>query len=613
MATYREIHGKTIKSLSTDPSAETDAGQIWYNTASDTFKSIVSISAWSSGSPLINSRRVGSAGGTGIQTAALAVAGYTGTAATNLVEEYNGSGWATGGNYPGSINDLAAAGTQTAGLGFGGNPGYVTTTAEYNGSSWTAGNALNLGRTWLGGSGTQTAALGYAGYRSGGGVRNVTEEYDGTNWTSGNVMGTARYVVPGTEGTQTASFCAGGLIPPSTVQTINEEYDGTNWTAGTVLPSVRWSAAGAGTLTAGLIAGGASNHPATTLLATSLSYDGTTWAATPNLATARNSVGGAGASSSSAVVFGGMTPSITSVTEEYSSSANVITASAWSAGGAAPSGLAGSAYAGTKETGQTWGGDTGTGPWPTASFEYNGTSWTSSGSIPKAANGQGRAGISGPAVLSFGHAQPGTNTETWEGDGSSWTTQNALNTGRGFYGTGAGPQTAAVGVGGNTSAGAATAISNAHENYDGTDWTSKTVFPTPANWVGTVGTQTALFAFAGFPYTGNSWDGSSWTAAPANSLNRPNFYGGSGGVSATSAYIFAGYHPPSWANTNYTEHYDGTSWTTQPNLATARGNFGGDGASSNGLFASSSYPGVTSTEEFSTETTAINVKTLTQS
>ena len=178
MATYREIHGKTIKSLSTDPSAETDAGQIWYNTASDTFKSIVSISAWSSGSPLINSRRVGSAGGTGIQTAALAVAGYTGTAATNLVEEYNGSGWATGGNYPGSINDLAAAGTQTAGLGFGGNPGYVTTTAEYNGSSWTAGNALNLGRTWLGGSGTQTAALGYAGYRSGGGVRNVTEEYD---------------------------------------------------------------------------------------------------------------------------------------------------------------------------------------------------------------------------------------------------------------------------------------------------------------------------------------------------------------------------------------------------------------------------------------------------
>ena len=87
MSTYREIHGKAIRSVTTDPSAETDAGQIWYNTASDTFKSIVNISAWSSGSPLINSRRLGSSGGTGIQTAALAVAGYNGTAATNVVEE----------------------------------------------------------------------------------------------------------------------------------------------------------------------------------------------------------------------------------------------------------------------------------------------------------------------------------------------------------------------------------------------------------------------------------------------------------------------------------------------------------------------------------------------
>jgi len=46
MATYRGIHGKAIKSLSTDPSAETDAGQIWYNTTSNTFKSIVSSGAW---------------------------------------------------------------------------------------------------------------------------------------------------------------------------------------------------------------------------------------------------------------------------------------------------------------------------------------------------------------------------------------------------------------------------------------------------------------------------------------------------------------------------------------------------------------------------------------
>ena len=40
MATYREIHGKAIKSLDTDPTAETDAGQIWYNTVSNTFKHV---------------------------------------------------------------------------------------------------------------------------------------------------------------------------------------------------------------------------------------------------------------------------------------------------------------------------------------------------------------------------------------------------------------------------------------------------------------------------------------------------------------------------------------------------------------------------------------------
>jgi hypothetical protein len=278
----------------------------------------------------------------------------------------------------------------------------------------------------------------------------------------------------------------------------------------------------------------------------------------------------------------------------------MVLAGSWASGGAAPGGLGGSALSGTKESAQQWGGDNGGGTptWPTTSYSYNGSTWTSAGSIPSGHNSMGRGGSVSTAVLSMGHSQTSGATETWEGDGSSWSSGNALNTGRAFYGTGCGPQTAAVGVGGNTAAGAAPGISNAHENYDGTNWTSKTVFPTTADWVGSVGTQTALMAFAGFPYNGNSWDGSSWTAAPSNSMNRPNFYGGSGGASATSAYIFGGYFPPSWANTNYTEHYDGTSWATQPNMATARGNFGGAGAGSNGLLAGSSYPNNTAVEEF---------------
>ena len=41
MSTYREIHGRAIRSVSTDPTAEVTEGEIWYNTNSDTFKSVV--------------------------------------------------------------------------------------------------------------------------------------------------------------------------------------------------------------------------------------------------------------------------------------------------------------------------------------------------------------------------------------------------------------------------------------------------------------------------------------------------------------------------------------------------------------------------------------------
>jgi hypothetical protein len=40
MTTYRNIHGRSIKSVSTDPTAEVIEGEIWYNTNSETFKSV---------------------------------------------------------------------------------------------------------------------------------------------------------------------------------------------------------------------------------------------------------------------------------------------------------------------------------------------------------------------------------------------------------------------------------------------------------------------------------------------------------------------------------------------------------------------------------------------
>jgi hypothetical protein len=61
--------------------------------------------------------------------------------------------------------NLAGAGTQTAGLGFGGYDTALTAaTEEYNGHTWTTSPpGLNTARGYLGGCGTQTAALAFGG------------------------------------------------------------------------------------------------------------------------------------------------------------------------------------------------------------------------------------------------------------------------------------------------------------------------------------------------------------------------------------------------------------------------------------------------------------------
>jgi hypothetical protein len=85
----------------------------------------------------------------------------------NATEEYDGTSWATS---PGSLNtgrsNLGGAGTQTAGLAFGGNypPAITGATEEYDGTSWaTSPGSLNTARRYLAGCGIQTAALAFGG------------------------------------------------------------------------------------------------------------------------------------------------------------------------------------------------------------------------------------------------------------------------------------------------------------------------------------------------------------------------------------------------------------------------------------------------------------------
>ena len=117
---------------------------------------------------------------------------------------------------------LAGAGTQTAGLAFGGTPipSNGTATEEYNGSSWTAGGALNTARKTLAGGGLQTAGLAFGGSPP---TTGATEKYNGSSWTSTSSMNQARTELAGA-GLQTAALAFSGDTPPSGAGTATEEF-----------------------------------------------------------------------------------------------------------------------------------------------------------------------------------------------------------------------------------------------------------------------------------------------------------------------------------------------------------------------------------------------------
>jgi hypothetical protein len=93
MTTYKEIHGKAIRSVSSNLSDSNAEGQIWYNDSTNNFKTILPSEAWSSAANTLNSKQ--RPGGCGTQIAGLICGGFNAPpngAAFNGTEEYNGIG-----------------------------------------------------------------------------------------------------------------------------------------------------------------------------------------------------------------------------------------------------------------------------------------------------------------------------------------------------------------------------------------------------------------------------------------------------------------------------------------------------------------------------------------
>ena len=188
MATYKGIQGYSVQKLATDPTASETVGQLWYNSGTGKFKiSTEGAGAWSAG------------------------------VAYNSGRQY-----------------IVGAGTNTAGIIFGGSPSALTET--FDGSTWTAVNSLNVAVSQSGGatSGTQSATLSF-GMPSGN-----TETWNGTCWSEGSNMGTGRYIGQASGGTATAAIAMGGT--PYTVNT--EIYNGTSWTEVNNMQAARGEKAG---------------------------------------------------------------------------------------------------------------------------------------------------------------------------------------------------------------------------------------------------------------------------------------------------------------------------------------------------------------------------------
>ena len=275
MTTYRKIHGRAIKSVSTNLSAPSAEGQIWFNTTDNKFKSVVNLDAWiSSGSLFLLLDKIQKDAGT--QTAGLASSGATGPS----------------------------------------GPAFLNTSCEYNGTGWSSTTTKNTpGVIAEAVFGTQTAAVAAGGYNNSGSTVNTVEEYNGSSWTAVNTLPAAQRSGMGC-GAENSGLVAGGEA--ATVLTNTQEYDGTNWTAGGAIPAATYNAGAGGTSESNSwFAGGGDGFKNATLI-----YDGSSWTASGNINTARDQHGGAGISTA-ALIFGGRTPpgpAVSSATENFDGS-----------------------------------------------------------------------------------------------------------------------------------------------------------------------------------------------------------------------------------------------------------------------------------------------------
>jgi hypothetical protein len=630
MTTYKSIIGKAVKNLSSNPDNIQAEGQVWYNSTDNAFKNVITSSTFSSAASLISARS-DFRGTFGTQSAFKGAGGFTTTPTGNTpaltdVEDYDGTGFTSAAVLPLATRNQGGGGTTSAGWVAGGrryptSPANQTNkTQEWDGSSWSEGGNLGSSKYGNSGTGTLTAGLVSGGFDNAApGNLNETEEYNGSTWSEQNNMGTARYRTAAT-GTQTATILFGGVTYPGSPQDVDnvEEYDGTSWTTLTSLPSDRGMGHAFGTTTNAIVTGGRTGPPGASN--TTLQWDGTSYTSFPTLSTARfNGGDGAITSPTAGIVAGGYSTTSLTTVEEYNQSGIVTTGAAFASGGNLVDGrgFLQSATQATQNAGLIFGGwQPGT---AAASLveEYDGSSWSEVNNMPETKYYAAGAGTQTAALGAGGYGgSPETvNNKTFEYDGTNWTSGGNLTVNRAFLG-GTGTLTAAVVFGGGSGgAGGPTAT----EEYNGSSWTAGNVLPQSNTSMIAVGIQTAALSAGGDPATAKNssaeYDGTNWTAG--NNMNIIRANQGAGFGVQTSAIVACGNTPPGNNAISSSEQYNGTSFVTGVSASTARKYLGSSGATqANGLISGGDIDtsnNTNATEEYTPESTALNVKTITVS
>ena len=514
---------------------------------------------WSSGEDL--GTAASSQLGTGTLTAGLVYGGSvdpSGQEGVVTTLEYDGTDYSSGGDLnTARFSAGSGAGTQTAALCSSGyHDANVTNTEEYNGSAWTAGEAIDTAKRDYGQCGTLTASLIFGGIDPNGRT-NSTELYDGTDYSAGPNLNQQRSAVAAS-GTQTLALGMGGYKDPGYANNI-EQYDGTSWSelSGN-LATARDGGFGSrgGTAAAALIASGSTPSLTTATEEFTISLSATTagaWASGGNLTTARRSFSGGAGTQTAGMIAGGYISDFSNATEEYDGSS-------WTNGGNYPASLYYVSIGGTQTAGVGIGGGD---PVISEGCEYDGSSWTDVTNAPESRKMMGRAGTQTAGLFAGGNDGPNAaSSEAFTYDGSSFSNITDMPANRGAGHVSGGSQTAAVMAAGHDGSSYVTTT----VEWNGSAWGSGGTFFLPGqSHMHTNNTSGYDQIGAGGYLSGTSaitnlvsrYDGTSWFTSPSIATSRQQ---GAGFGTHTLGAIAGG---TTGSVTNATEEFTGESTATR--------------------------------------------------